>query len=107
MRGEAMESISERLSSLEDLYFPRALQSNALNPSERKAILLDLLSRDVAVFLGTLSLYLSHVCVWYADIQCLLIRVLQYFFTGSQPLTFCLVTGKKEKENCSFGFREN
>ncbi|BFG31227.1 hypothetical protein CerSpe_175020 [Prunus speciosa] len=51
VRSEAMESISERLSSMEGLYFPRALHSNTVNPSQRKAILLDLLCRDVAVFL--------------------------------------------------------
>uniref|UniRef100_A0A3N7FT25 CCD97-like C-terminal domain-containing protein n=1 Tax=Populus trichocarpa TaxID=3694 RepID=A0A3N7FT25_POPTR len=51
VRKEAMESMTERLSSLENLYFPRALQSHATNPSQRKSILLDLLSRDVAVFL--------------------------------------------------------
>lgn len=58
VRSEAMESISERLSSMEGLYFPRALHSNTVNPSQRKAILLDLLSRDVTVFLGT-PIYLS------------------------------------------------
>lgn len=52
VRSEAIESISERLSALEDLYFPRALQSTIIDPSQRKAILLDLLSRDAAVFLG-------------------------------------------------------
>ncbi|EXC26762.1 hypothetical protein L484_023378 [Morus notabilis] len=46
-----MESIAERLSLMEDLYFPRALQPTAINPSQRKLILTDLLSRDVAVFL--------------------------------------------------------
>ncbi|XP_017230517.2 uncharacterized protein LOC108205191 [Daucus carota subsp. sativus] len=46
-----MESISERLSELEDLYFPKALESSAVNPSQRKSLLLDLLSRDVPVFL--------------------------------------------------------
>lgn len=51
VRSEAIESISERLSALEDLYFPRALQPTIINPSQRKAILLDLLSRDAAVFL--------------------------------------------------------
>ena len=57
---EAMDCLSERLSLQDGLYFPRALQSTATNPSQRKAILLDLLSRDVAVFLGfSLSLSLS------------------------------------------------
>ncbi|KAJ7944663.1 coiled-coil domain-containing protein 97 [Quillaja saponaria] len=51
LSGEAMEKISERLSSLENLYFPRALQSNATDPSQRKSIFLDLLSRDTALFL--------------------------------------------------------
>ncbi|KAJ0049285.1 hypothetical protein Pint_15741 [Pistacia integerrima] len=51
MEREVKESISERLSCLDDLYFPRALQSNATTPSQRKSILLDLLSRDAAVFL--------------------------------------------------------
>jgi len=55
VRKEAMESMTERLSSLETLYFPRALQSHATNPSQRKSILLDLLSRDAAVFLGPFS----------------------------------------------------
>ncbi|XP_028762225.1 coiled-coil domain-containing protein 97-like isoform X2 [Neltuma alba] len=49
--GDAMERISERLSPLENLYFPRALQSAAADPSQRKAIFSDLLSRDVALFL--------------------------------------------------------
>lgn len=51
VRKEAKESMTERLSSLENLYFPRALQSHATNPSQRKSLLLDLLSRDAAVFL--------------------------------------------------------
>ncbi|KAI4327207.1 hypothetical protein L6164_019695 [Bauhinia variegata] len=51
MSNEATERISERLSSLENLYFPRALQSRAADSSQRKAIFLDLLSRDVALFL--------------------------------------------------------
>ncbi|KAJ6394189.1 hypothetical protein OIU77_023420 [Salix suchowensis] len=51
VKKEAMESMTERLSSLENLYFPRALQSHATNPSQRKSLLLDLLSRDAAVFL--------------------------------------------------------
>ncbi|KAL8107088.1 uncharacterized protein LOC141673049 [Apium graveolens] len=46
-----MESISERLSELEDLYFPKAVESATVNPSQRKSLLLDLLSRDVPVFL--------------------------------------------------------
>ncbi|KAK1367718.1 coiled-coil domain-containing protein 97 [Heracleum sosnowskyi] len=46
-----MESISERLSELEDLYFPKAVESSTVNPSQRKSLLLDLLSRDVPVFL--------------------------------------------------------
>ncbi|XP_028754790.1 coiled-coil domain-containing protein 97-like isoform X1 [Neltuma alba] len=49
--GDAMERISERLSSLENLYFPRALQAAAADPSQRKAIFSDLLSRDVTLFL--------------------------------------------------------
>lgn len=48
---QAMESISERLSSMENLYFPRSLQSNAASASQRKSLLLDLLSRDAPVFL--------------------------------------------------------
>ncbi|MED6136717.1 hypothetical protein PIB30_058412 [Stylosanthes scabra] len=51
MSSEAMEKISERLSCLENLYFPRALQSTATLPSQRKQIFRDLLSRDVALFL--------------------------------------------------------
>lgn len=55
MSSASMETISERLSELENLYFPRAVQSSAVNPSQRKSLLLDLLSRDVPVFLGILS----------------------------------------------------
>ncbi|XP_022736742.1 coiled-coil domain-containing protein 97 isoform X1 [Durio zibethinus] len=51
VREEAMESITERLSSLDNLYFPRAVQSSAADPSHRKSILHDLLARDVPVFL--------------------------------------------------------
>ncbi|KAH9624675.1 hypothetical protein KSS87_014240 [Heliosperma pusillum] len=48
---EAMEQISDRLSTFDNLYFPRALLQNASSPQLRKSLLLDLLSRDVAVFL--------------------------------------------------------
>ncbi|KAL8159302.1 hypothetical protein V2J09_000839 [Rumex salicifolius] len=48
---QAMDSISERLSSMENLYFPRSLQSNPTSASQRKLLLLDLLSRDAPVFL--------------------------------------------------------
>nr|GEV82757.1 coiled-coil domain-containing protein 97 [Tanacetum cinerariifolium] len=45
-------SIIERLSNIEDLYFPRAQQSSAANdPQLRKSILQDLYSRNVPVFL--------------------------------------------------------
>lgn len=45
----------ERLSNIQDLYFPRAQQSSAANdPSLRKSILQDLFSRNTPVFLGTL-----------------------------------------------------
>ncbi|KAK2967736.1 hypothetical protein RJ640_012962, partial [Escallonia rubra] len=47
----AMESISERLSQLENLYFPRSLQPSATSPSLRKSLLLDLIRRDLPVFL--------------------------------------------------------
>jgi hypothetical protein len=56
---EGMESITERLSWLENLYFPQALQSDVKLPSHRKPILLDLLSRDVALFLGISFFFLS------------------------------------------------
>ncbi|KAI3840078.1 hypothetical protein MKX03_017279 [Papaver bracteatum] len=48
-----MEDITQRLSSLDNLYFPRSVQdtSSITNPSERKSILFNLLSRDTAVFL--------------------------------------------------------
>jgi hypothetical protein len=49
---EGMESIAERLSRDENLYFPKALQADTKDSSQRKAILLDLLSRDIALFLG-------------------------------------------------------
>ena len=53
-REEAMEKMTERLSCKDNLYFPRALEATATTPPQRKSILLDLLSRDPAVFLGTL-----------------------------------------------------
>ncbi|XP_076894567.1 uncharacterized protein LOC143546895 [Bidens hawaiensis] len=46
-----MESMTERLSHLENLYFPRAQQSSAVEPSQRKSILQDLYSRDLPLFL--------------------------------------------------------
>ncbi|KAK6138167.1 hypothetical protein DH2020_028103 [Rehmannia glutinosa] len=50
--SEAKESITERLSRIDDLYFPRKEQSSAAgDPSHRKSLLLDLLSTDAAVFL--------------------------------------------------------
>lgn len=52
-----METIAERLSTQENLYFPQAIQSNTKDPCQRKAVLLDLLSRDVALFLGTLGYF--------------------------------------------------
>lgn len=52
MENEAKESIAQRLSLLDDLYFPRKVQpSAAADPSQRKSLLLDLLSTDAAVFL--------------------------------------------------------
>ncbi|KAJ4827150.1 hypothetical protein Tsubulata_044530 [Turnera subulata] len=51
MREAAKESITERLSSIDDLYFPRASLSSAATPPQRKSLLLDLLSRDASVFL--------------------------------------------------------
>ncbi|KAF7146384.1 hypothetical protein RHSIM_Rhsim04G0176300 [Rhododendron simsii] len=53
LRSEAEEGISERLSKLENLYFPRAIQPSASTPSQRKSLFLDLLHRDLPVFLGT------------------------------------------------------
>uniref|UniRef100_A0A803R5J9 CCD97-like C-terminal domain-containing protein n=1 Tax=Cannabis sativa TaxID=3483 RepID=A0A803R5J9_CANSA len=55
-----MESIADRLSAMDDLYFPRAIQPTAINPSQRKLILLDLLSRDVPVFLERYGPKLTH-----------------------------------------------
>ncbi|XP_022965225.1 uncharacterized protein LOC111465143 isoform X2 [Cucurbita maxima] len=54
---EAMDCLSERLSLPGRIF-------TATNPSQRKAILLDLLSRDVAVFLG-LSITLDFCNFWY------------------------------------------
>ncbi|KAJ1388986.1 hypothetical protein SESBI_38668 [Sesbania bispinosa] len=55
MSEEAIERISERLSCLENLYFPRVLQSTATLPSQRKTIFRDILSRDVTLFLGKVT----------------------------------------------------
>ncbi|KAL6566125.1 hypothetical protein OROGR_001740 [Orobanche gracilis] len=50
--NEAKESITERLSRIDDLYFPRKEQpSAAADPYHRKLLLLHLLSTDAAVFL--------------------------------------------------------
>lgn len=49
---EAMEKIADRLSFLDNLYFPRAVLPNASSPSLRKSLLLDLLHRNIPVFLG-------------------------------------------------------
>jgi hypothetical protein len=51
LSNEAVEGISERLSNLENLYFPRAIQPSASSPSQRKSLFLDLLHRDLPVFL--------------------------------------------------------
>ncbi|XP_042018623.1 coiled-coil domain-containing protein 97-like [Salvia splendens] len=50
--SEAKESLSGRLSLIEDLYFPRKVQpDDAADLSRRKSLLLDLLSTDAPVFL--------------------------------------------------------
>ncbi|XP_078438250.1 coiled-coil protein [Wolffia australiana] len=53
MERGAMEVISERLSTVEDLYFPRSafLDEAPIPVSARKSALLDLLSRDAPLFL--------------------------------------------------------
>ena len=48
----------ETIMCLENLYFLRALESTVTLPSQRKAIFSDLLSRDVALFLGPFSIFL-------------------------------------------------
>ena len=40
---------------MKNLYFPCALQSNTYNPTYRKSLLLNLLSRYVVVFLGNIE----------------------------------------------------
>lgn len=52
LSSESMNNMSERLSKLENLYFPRAIQPSATTAAQRQSLLLDLLSRDAAVFLG-------------------------------------------------------
>lgn len=51
LSNQSMEKISDRLSGLDNLYFPRAQQSSASTASQRKSLLLDLLTRDVPLFL--------------------------------------------------------
>ncbi|XP_072976919.1 uncharacterized protein [Typha angustifolia] len=51
MDRSAMDDITERLSSIEGLYFPGAIHREAPDPSHRKSALLDLLSRDAPIFL--------------------------------------------------------
>ncbi|KAF3541583.1 hypothetical protein F2Q69_00025066 [Brassica cretica] len=59
MKDAAAEDIAARLSSLEDLYIPRAVQSTTASSDQRKSILLDLLRRDPAVFLERYGSQLS------------------------------------------------
>ncbi|CAF2111788.1 unnamed protein product [Brassica oleracea] len=59
MKDAAAEDIAARLSSLEGLYFPRAVQSTTASSDQRKSILLDLLRRDPAVFLERYGSQLS------------------------------------------------
>lgn len=51
LNNESMEKISDRLSGFDNLYFPRAQQSSASTASQRKSLLIDLLSRDTPLFL--------------------------------------------------------
>ncbi|XP_055832663.1 uncharacterized protein LOC129901491 [Solanum dulcamara] len=51
LSNQSMEKISERLSGLDNLYFPRAQQSSASTAFQRKSLLIDLLSRDTPLFL--------------------------------------------------------
>ncbi|OIT20806.1 PREDICTED: coiled-coil domain-containing protein 97 [Nicotiana attenuata] len=51
LSNQSMEKISDRLSGLDNLYFPRAQQPSASTASQRKSLLLDLLTRDVPLFL--------------------------------------------------------
>uniref|UniRef100_A0A7N1A562 CCD97-like C-terminal domain-containing protein n=1 Tax=Kalanchoe fedtschenkoi TaxID=63787 RepID=A0A7N1A562_KALFE len=65
---EARESIAERLSENGDLYFPRTVQAvAAVSQSQRKSILLDLLSRDAAVFLERYGAKLTSEELKYFD----------------------------------------
>ncbi|CAN7043827.1 unnamed protein product [Brassica rapa subsp. trilocularis] len=59
MKDAAAEDIAARLSTLEGLYFPRAVQSTTASSDQRKSILLDLLRRDPAVFLERYGSQLS------------------------------------------------
>ncbi|XP_074565798.1 uncharacterized protein LOC141822254 [Curcuma longa] len=51
MERSAMDGISERLASLDGLYFPGAMHRETPDPAQRKSALLDLLSRDASIFL--------------------------------------------------------
>ncbi|KAF3536258.1 hypothetical protein F2Q69_00024091 [Brassica cretica] len=59
LKDATAEEIAARLSSIDDLYFPRAVQSTAASSDQRKSILLDLLRRDPAVFLERYGTQLS------------------------------------------------
>ncbi|KAG6384373.1 hypothetical protein SASPL_155821 [Salvia splendens] len=74
--SEAKESLSGRLSLIEDLYFPRKVQpDDAADPSRRKSLLLDLLSTDAPVFLGVFFSPL-HLACFYSFISSLLTLIL-------------------------------
>ncbi|KAM0945641.1 hypothetical protein DsansV1_C10g0104851 [Dioscorea sansibarensis] len=51
MERSAMEVIADRLSAMDDLYFPRAFLEGVHDSNHRKAALLDLLIRDAPLFL--------------------------------------------------------
>ncbi|PKA46131.1 hypothetical protein AXF42_Ash015422 [Apostasia shenzhenica] len=51
MEKSAMDGISERLATIDGLYFPGGMCGQTLDPSQRRSALLDLLSRDAPIFL--------------------------------------------------------
>ncbi|KAF6135476.1 hypothetical protein GIB67_015329 [Kingdonia uniflora] len=60
MSNSTMEDIAQRLSSLDSLYFPRKQQQKAVDPSQRKSILFDLLINDAPVFLERYGTHLTQ-----------------------------------------------
>ncbi|XP_020579075.1 coiled-coil domain-containing protein 97 [Phalaenopsis equestris] len=60
MERSAMEGIAGRLAAIDGLYFPGGIRSQQPDASQRKAALLDLISRDAPIFLERYGTVLNY-----------------------------------------------